>query len=497
MAKKQNSFDLGKLFPNLMLRLEEELGAYTNMNVPLVEKAGETLTANMRALRLALNVSDQLLSMGVAANDVTYRALEITETYCDRAVHIDIISNLIMVSQLRGVEREPLTLIRPVAVRTVNNMSVQRIQQLVHDIAIGKYTLNQAEDRLEYILKHPVKYPAWVISVSNAAIASGVAVFFTTNWRVLPVTFAIGLFVDRVLHVLAKRLVPGFFRQVAAAIFIVLLAAIVAQLDRQGVTFFDGMNPTLIVVGGVIMLLSGLAFVSAIQDAIQEYYLTATAGLLRVAMQTSGIVVGILIGLYMARKLGIGIAVSPNPLTLTALPFQIAAGAFIAGVFGVATQMRRRAIFWSALLGAGAVFILYAARNWGIYVVAATGVAAIFVGALATAFSRLWRTPTSGTIAAGIIPLVPGLALYNGLMQLVNYPPGDPNFNSSLGTLFAAVATAIAIAAGASFGHILFQPINQQNTLARNLVPFTRYMRQQLKRDRQRRASAKSEQNEI
>ncbi len=342
MARKKQNFDISKVFPGLLSKFEEELDAYVAAGgVTPVEKIGETLTPNMRALRLTMTICDQMLSMGVPSSDVVYRGLEVTETFCEKAVHIDIISNLIMVSQLRGVEREPLTLIRPASIRTVNNITVQRIQQLVHDIRIGKLNLDQAERRLDHIIKKPRTYPGWLLSASNAGIAAAVALFFTTNWRVIPVTFIIALIVDQTLRSLVRRSVPPFFRQVGASIIIVLAAALVAQLDRWGVDFFDGMNPTLIVVGGIIMLLSGLAIVNAIQDAIQEYYLTATAGILKVFIQTSGIVVGILIGLYTARKLGVGIAVSPDPLMLTTLPFQIVAGGLTAATFAITTQMRR------------------------------------------------------------------------------------------------------------------------------------------------------------
>ena len=43
-----------------------------------LEKIDESLTPNMRALRLAMSISEQLLSMGVAASDVVHMALGIT-----------------------------------------------------------------------------------------------------------------------------------------------------------------------------------------------------------------------------------------------------------------------------------------------------------------------------------------------------------------------------------------------------------------------------------
>ena len=54
-----------------------------------LEKIDDSLTPNMRALRLAMKVAEQLLSMGVVARDVVRMSRGITNTYCQKPVHID------------------------------------------------------------------------------------------------------------------------------------------------------------------------------------------------------------------------------------------------------------------------------------------------------------------------------------------------------------------------------------------------------------------------
>ncbi len=81
--------------------------------------------------------------------------------------------------------------------------------------------------------------------------------------------------------------------------------------------------------------------------------------------------------------------------------------------------------------------------------------------------------------------------LYTGLMQLINYPPGDSFFYRGIGTLFTALATALTIAAGASFGAIIAQPVRKTFTQRRNLAPFGQYMVRQLKLARKLAAPAK------
>ena len=449
---------------------------------PEIEKFGDNLTPNLRALRLTMTVADVLLSMGVSANSVVSRALDVTETYCKKPVHIDISSNVLMVSQLRGLEKEPLTLIRPVALRSVNYMTVQAVQQLIYEIHTGELTLEQAENRLDKILQKPQEFPSWAITLSCGLLVAGVTLMYTSSWQAILTTFIIGMTVERIIHYLSGKAIVAFFQQVAAAAFVALTAATIKYLGDNGVSFFEGMNPTLIVVGGIIMLLSGLAVVGAVQDAIEEYHVTATARLSRVFLQTIGIVVGIMIGLYAARKLGIGIAVSPNPLLLNTLNMQIFGGAVASIGYALSSQTSPRAIAWVGLVGAGATWIMYSSINWlDISFIAASGIAAVFVGMTAAFMSRFWKTPSVGIIAAGILPLVPGLMLYNGLMQLINFPPGNPQFFTALGTLFNVGAVALSIAAGASLGSIFGRPFRQKVAADRNIEPFVNFLNWQIK----------------
>lgn len=436
-----------------------------------IEKFGENLTPNMRALRLAMTAGDLMLSMGVPASRVVSRSLDITETYCKRPVHIDVSSNIIMLSQIRGVEKEPLTLIRPVTTRSINNMTLQLVQQLVDEIRIGKYGLDDAEEQLEKILKSPITYPGWMVTVGNASIAAGVSMLFSINWRIWVVTFVIAIMIDRLIALLINRGITPFFRQVAAAAFATIAAAIINQLTKSGVDFFVGMNPTLIVVGGIIMLVAGLMIVGAIQDAIEEYYVTANARILKVVLMTMGIVIGILVGLWTAQKLGMGISVSVKPLGLTDLPYQIAGAAILTAGFALGTQTRMRAIVWAAMIGVVALLISYWALSSGISIVPASGISAVVVGLLAALFSKRWKTPSTGIIAAGILPLVPGLALMNGLLHLANHPPDDPLFLNGVAILFTAISTALAIAIGASLGYMLARPLHHKVTTTRNIQP--------------------------
>ena len=97
------------------------------------------------------------------------------------------------------------------------------------------------------------------------------------------------------------------------AIFVTLVAAGTAWCSNYlGIS----VNATLLVISGIVLLVAGLMFVGAFQDAIDEYYMTANARLLKVVMATGGVIAGVMVGLYIATKFGITFPATPDRLTL-------------------------------------------------------------------------------------------------------------------------------------------------------------------------------------
>ena len=120
------------------------------------------------------------------------------------------------------------------------------------------------------------------------------------------ISFLAGLTMDRLLVWLHRRRVPPFFSQALVAGLMTMIAAGVAQLGRLGWPAFENVDPTLIIVGGIVMLLAGVMIVGAVQDAIDQFYVTATARMLEVVMRTAGIVAGILVALDALDSWGSG-----------------------------------------------------------------------------------------------------------------------------------------------------------------------------------------------
>src|SRR5262249_41033369 len=144
----------------------------------------------------------------------------------------------------------------------------------------------------------------------NAGVGGGVVLLFSTSWQVIVVTFVMGCLVDRMLAWLASKGVPPFFRQFAGAVLVTMIAAGIAGAGSRGVGFAAEITPALLVTGGFVMLVVGAVIVGAAQDAIDQFYVTASARVFEVVMRTTGIVLGIVAAIRLASLLNLPLPIS-------------------------------------------------------------------------------------------------------------------------------------------------------------------------------------------
>ena len=426
-----------------------------------VAVSATTPTPPAAALNLAMQVGDCLLSAGMSANDVVVAMLGITDAYGLTRVHVDVTYTSISASCYPARGATPITCIRVVQPDDIDYSKVREVDRLAEKIR-GGLPLTEATRVFDRIEETPHRYPQWVAMIGNAGVSAGAAMLFTTSWKIILATFLTGLIVDRMLVAMEHWRVPPFFQQFAGAAFITLVAAGINEAAAQGVRFFVGVDPTLVVVGGIVMLVAGMTIVGAAQDAIDQFYLTASARLLDVVMRTAGIVVGIVVSLELAWRLGAPLSISPNPVALGPLGAQFVGATLTSAFFAL----------WAyadlATIGlAGAMGLLGWAGYASMIFVGAGEVpanaAGAFVAALAsTLLVRRTSIPGFGLVSAALLPLVPGLALYNGLIQVVGVPSETADPSAGGLTLLLALGVALGLAAGATLGTYLGRPIADQ-----------------------------------
>ncbi len=406
------------------------------------------------ALDLAMRTGDLLLSAGMSARDVVTTMLRIASAYGLSGVHVDVTYTAISASYHQGPQVPPVTYTRVVRPGNADYSRVRSLVTLCGDIEHG---LPLAEaivvfDRV-WVASHP--YPAWVATAGNAGVGAGVVLLFTTSWKVIVVTFVMGCLIDRMLNWLTARGVPPFFRQFAGAVLVTMVATGIAAAVADGAKFAAGMNPALIVTGGIVMLVVGAVMVGAAQDAIDQFYVTASARVFEVAVRTTGIVLGIVAGIRLAYWLGVPLTVPAGPVRFGPLAGQLAGATATAAFFTLYSYSDAVTIALAAAMGCAGwgMYALTLHLGAGAAIAAAAG--ALAAALAATILTKSTHVPAFGLISAAILPLVPGLLLYDGLLEAIGTPgrPALPAHGAA--TLFTALGVALSIAAGTSLGTFL------------------------------------------
>lgn len=438
-----------------------------------IEKIDGELTPNMRAIRLATSMADTMVSMGLPVAEVASLALDVTDRYCHHKVQFDISSTLITASQDRGDDYEPLTMVYPSQLRSANYLMVRDIQTLAQDIRDSKISLGYAEERFDKIIKNPLEYPKWLIIVGSAVLSSGVGIMFGAQPITVGIMFFMGITSAIMINQLYKFHIATFYVQILAAFLVTSVAILVAWCKRSlGLDILTEVHPTYIVIGGIVLLVAGLAIVGAVQDAIDEFYVTANARLLKVMLVTSGIVIGVSIALYIARSIGITITADSASLGLGIWPLPAIGAATIALGYAITVQANIKGLVLSAALGSVTWVTFSSVLGTGpLASVVASGIAATIIATMATLISRISRTPSVALVMAGIVPLTPGMGLYNALSTLISATDDDQMFAEGALMLFKVILVALAIAAGASLGHLIGRPLRRTVVQARNSLP--------------------------
>ncbi len=416
---------------------------------------------SMPVLDLAMRVGDHFLASGMSANDVVVQMLRVTHAFGLTGVHVDLTYTSITVTHHRGPAKAPLTVTRVVQPLVVDYTKVRDLDRLLARIE-GGLGIEEATEQYDALSHQRPPYPHWVATLGSGGIAAGASLTFSTSFVLVGVSFLAAVLMERLLTVLHRRRVPPFFSQALVAGLMTMVAAGVAQLGTLGWAPFEGIDPTLIVVGGIVMLLAGVMIVGAVQDAIDQFYVTASARVLEVVMRTAGIVAGILLALDILDSWGIGFEIVNTAGSTAPLWAQYAGAGVIALSF---------AVYSFADLGTIALTTSIALVGWSVYValagsgsseIASNTLGALVVGFAATVVVRATNAPGFGMESGGLLPLVPGLTLLNGLLRMVGQAGDNPALVAGGRSLFTGVLVALGIAAGATLGTYLGRPVDSQ-----------------------------------
>jgi len=246
---------------------------------------------------------------------------------------------------------------------------------------------------------------------------------------------------DRLAWAVADRGLPEFYQFVVAA----MPAAALGVVLTLG---HSGLRGSVLITGGLYALLPGRALVAAVADGLTGFYITAAARLLEVLYLVVGIILGVLLVLYVGVKFGADLHPEESLSTHSLPALQLPAAMALTLFFAMLLQTSRRVLPMVTLLG-GVGWSIYGVLDVDAHVspIIATGVAAVMVGLFGQLASRYRYASSLPYVTAALGPLLPGSAIYLGLLSLARGEavPG-------LIAVSRAAALALALAVGVNLG---------------------------------------------
>lgn len=405
-------------------------------------------------LDLALRVGEMLLSNGAGAADVEVQMLNVAHACGERSVTANVTFTQLAITWQRSVDEPALVQIRHVRQREIDYEDLTLVDHLVRDLVDGAITRDEARSQLARIVSSGHARKRWAITLGLGVMGAGVGLMLGASPVVTGAAFLAAMLIDVIQREMSRRRMPLFYQQVAGGLAATLLAIGISATGLD-------VDPSRVVTASIILLLSGVSFMGAIQDALTGFPLTAGARILEAILATAGLTAGVSGGLTVASLAGIGITqLNPGASVLSSVPVTGLGGAITAAAFAFAAYAPIRSLLPIGLISGIATAIYAFSYTHGAGIAWASALAAVFVGLVAYAVAGRVRVPALIVVVSAVVPLLPGLSIYRGLSLLAE-GGGD-----GMLPMINAAAVAIALSSGVILGEYVAQPLKRE---ARNL----------------------------
>ncbi len=325
---------------------------------------------------------------------------------------------------------EIFTQIRHIESTDINFDRLDYMNNLCRYVCQNKPDATELRQKYLEILKRPKQHP--LIPYAAGIIGgTGFAIFFGCNFMDAIVATIVSIMITVVGNWLSKR---ENNLMVYNTILAFLAELIIIGMVHLGV----GSHPERIMIGVVMLLISGLSTTNGIRELLQRDFISGSINIMNSFLGAAGIAFGIAAAMILFGDVSSEGFIINNNVAIQLLSCTIACIGF-AFLF----QIRGRQVLYS---GVGAFL------TWGIYSIViswkpsnflATLIAAIFVAFYAYIMSRVNKAPSTIFLTASVFPLIPGPNLYYMMYGAV-IQDMDMVFSETL----VLLSTCLAIAFG-------------------------------------------------
>jgi len=424
-----------------------------------------------RALDLAVRVGELMLRCGAGGPQVEGAVAAVAASAGIDAVELDITMQSLFL-QAKSDDGRVHSVLRVARKTRFDYARLVAVHRLVAALVAGEVTTDEAAQQLRAIKKHRRTYPLWAVQLASALLAAAVAVMIGAGLLPAAITVVVVLGVGGISQLLGRIDLPEFYGNAINAFAATMFAGGFFALGATEHIAIGGTDFAFVVAGGIVAMLPGRTMAAAIEDVLWGYPLTGAGRLLGVLLSLTGLIIGIATGLSV--MLAITQAVEADFVSPAVLDLRVAQAPLVPALLGasvvglaasVTAQSRRMLILPTALLTvAGYATASLLVRVVGLGIVTSTAVAAVAIGVVGRLIAQRLHAPSMVVVVPATFGLLPGLAIFRGLYELVGSGSsgGLLSISAGLGTLFGAGATLLAIATGSVFGEILASPFDRR-----------------------------------
>ncbi len=352
--------------------------------------------------------------------------------------------------------------------RSIDFSRLAAVDRLIGRIRAGQVPPSQARDELDAIITAPHPYKRWIATLAWGALAFATAGTLGASLLACLVSALSAMTIDRVNRRLNRHGLPFFFQYAVGGAIATAPPLVLYWLSPKLGLHFE---PTVAIAAGLVVLLAGLSLVGSVGDVITGAPVTAAGRFFELVMMTGATIAGVALVLHLANRFGAPfVAISADaPPALAELPARVAFGAASAAAYALACYAERSAAMAAAFGGAAGTIAFLLAQGAGLGAVVASFVAAVPIGLVARLMERRNLAPPLVVSIAGIVPLLPGLALLHGIYAILN-DQHAVGFASVLG----AFAIGTALAAGVTLGEWSSWKVRRRRLQVRRRIRGTR-----------------------
>jgi uncharacterized membrane protein YjjP (DUF1212 family) len=346
------------------------------------------------------------------------------------------------------------------------------VHEFVENLVAGSYDREAAAARLLEIRRAPRFWPRWAVRGSLGVLAGAIAVMLGAGPVAALVAGGSALLVGYAARLLGTRGLQEFYQSAMGGFLATVIAWGAFSLGAAGWLPVSSSEFAFMVAGGITVLLPGRTVASAFEDAISGYSVTGAGRMFAVFLTTAGIILGVASGLSLTLALTTGLGLelaSPAIVSTQAVsgrPLVAVLGALAVGLSGaVSLRSGRRLVLPAGVLCAlGAAVAYGAAHVEGLGQLGAVGLAALVMGFAGRLVALRLGAPAMVLVVPATYGLLPGLAIFRGLYEMVrasSAEAGSLSLQGGITTLLGAMAILLAIAAGSVLGEFLASPFDR------------------------------------